>query len=149
MTTTIDGTNITFVDGSVWNGTQGALTPDGNSSNTATSFNIGHIILANTIFTANYGGFTSGGYGSWPLNANFTYFYYSNSGVANPPYANLNYGANDARLGSQSYYIYNSPYSIGSSTSAGLAGTWRGRGQATAAGVYQYYGYFTLLERVA
>lgn len=143
MTTTIDGTNITFVDGSAWSGSAGGVTPDYNSSNTATSFNIGHLILSNTIFASNGGGYNSGGLASWPLNSTQYYAYYLVLFAGSGPFTNVTYAASDSRLGSQSYYV------LSVNGTGQLAGTWRGRGQATAAGVYQYYGYFTLLERVA
>jgi hypothetical protein len=144
MTTTIDGSNITFVDGSSWNGffPGNATFFDTSSSNTTTNFSAGHIILANTIFVANGGGYTVGGFWAWPLNSANMYSYYVGFGD-NKVFANVTAAANDSRLGSQSYYIFSNGYT------GQLSGTWRGRGQATAAGVYQYYGYFTLLERVA
>jgi hypothetical protein len=144
MAITVDGANVYFSDGSTWDGhSSGGIVVDSNSSNTATNFSIGHLILANNIFVANGGGYNAGGFWVLPLNGSIYYSYYVGFGSSGV-FANVTAAANDSRLGSQSYYLFT--YSGGTGQ---LSGTWRGRGQATAAGVYQYYGYFVLMERVA
>ena len=143
MVTTISGTTVTFTDGSTWGGANGTLTPDANTDRTATSFNIGHIVLSNCIFSGNTTGFMSGGTNSWALNASnqwyngFLYGYGSGSPVANSVFA-----ANDSRHGSQSYFALGGPYGY-------LTGTWKNRGMAMGAGINQTNGYFVLQERVA
>ena len=141
MTTTISGTTVTFTDGSTWGGANGTITPETlASSRQATSFNTGHIILANCIFSANNIGYESGGFSFWALNN--TNFYHIYSGYINAnPGVNTAYADNDSRLGSQSYY------ERGGTTA--LAGTWKNRGQACGAGINQTFGYFVLMERVA
>jgi hypothetical protein len=142
MATTISGTTVTFTDGSTWGGANGALTPDGNTSRTSLDHNIGHIILANCIFTANTLGFESGGLTFWALNMPNSY-YHIYAGVINlAPNVNTAFAANDSRHGSQSYFARG----YGGST---LSGTWKARGQACGAGINQTNGYFVLMERVA
>lgn len=144
MATTISGTTVTFTDGSTWGGANGALTPDGNTSRTSQSYNIGHIILANTIFNANQNGFTTGGSYVWALNmvnqawytGRFTYPNYT----ALTPAVNTAFSANDSRHGSQSYFALGN---------GNLAGSWKARGMACGAGINQTNGYFVLMERVA
>ena len=144
MTTTISGTTVTFTDGSTWGGANGGLTPDGNTSRTSQSFNIGHIILANCIFSANATGFQYGGTNFWSLNVVNSWFNIYGFISTNPPGANITYAADDSRLGSQSYYA------LGNNGQNGvLAGSWRARGQACGAGINQTNGYFVLMERVA
>jgi hypothetical protein len=143
MATTISGTTVTFTDGSTWGGANGGLTVDGNTDRAATAFNIGHLILANTIFWGNSGGFSPGGENIFALNGTQRWytgrFAPANYSAYNPG-ANYAYPANDSRLGSQSYYV------LGTSN---VAGTWRSRGMACGAGINQTVGYFVLLERVA
>lgn len=144
MATTISGTTVTFTDGSTWGGANGTLTPDTNTSRTATSFNIGHIILANTIFNANSTGFSTGGSYVFAMNMTNAMYYtgrYTYAFVqATSPAANTLLPANDSRHGSQSYFALGS---------GNLAGSWRARGMACGAGINQTNGYFVLLERVA
>jgi hypothetical protein len=141
MTITIDGTNITFVDGSTFNGanTASQLVPDTNSSNTASVYNVGYLALANTIFVPNGGGFYYAGIIVWGLNQPS----YASSLYPGPtsqgPAINTTAPVNDY-LGSQDFYVLGGPI---------CAGTWRGRGNAVNTGLYQYYGNFVLLERVA
>jgi len=143
MATTITGSTITFTDGSTWGGATGSLVPDTNTDRTSTSYNIGHIILANCIFPANQLGFTSGGICFWALNTN-NQFYSIITGFNDlPPAVNNSYPANDNRHGSQSYFALSSP------GPGRLAGTWKNRGQACGAGINQTNGYFVLMERVA
>ena len=144
MATTISGTTVTFTDGSVWNGTVGSLTPAPNTNRVDTSFNIGHIILANCIFSANNLGFENGGYIFWALNAANSYYHIYAGPVNLAPAANTTFAADDARHGSQSYFARGN----GSGTGT-LVGTWKARGQACGAGINQTNGYFVLMERVA
>jgi hypothetical protein len=139
MTTTIDGTNITFVDGSAWNGTTGGVSPDTNTSRTTQSVNVGYLGLMNTVFVANTGGFYGAGTFYWGLNRSYS----GASNYGGYVYPNLNQPYNDARLGSQSFFAYNN-FSY-----QAMSGTWRARGQATSRGIYQNYGNFVLVERVA
>jgi hypothetical protein len=141
MTTTISGTTVTFTDGSTWGGANGTLTPDSNTDRVSQSFNLGHIILANCIFSANNLGFESGGVIFWALNAANSYYHIYAGTVNNAPSANISFSANDSRHGSQSYFARG-----GTGT---LSGTWRARGQACGAGINQTNGYFVLMERVA
>ena len=143
MTTTISGTTITFVDGSAWGGAAGGVTPDTNSSNTATSYNIGYLALANTIFVVGGGGFYTAGIMAWGLNrSNYSSSLYDATG--NPAGVFINTAAvPSSYLGSQDFYMF------ASGTYGVVAGTWRGRGQALNTGLYQYLGNFVLLERVA
>lgn len=144
MATTISGSTVTFTDGSVWNGTVGSLTPDSNTSRTSQSYNIGHIILANTIFNANGSGYSSGG--TWVFAMNKTNSMYYTGQYTYPyeqavsPAVNVSLPADDPRHGSQSYFALGS---------GNLAGSWRARGMACGAGINQTNGYFVLLERVA
>ena len=145
MVTTISGTTVTFTDGSTWGGATGSITPDTNTSRTSESYNVGHLILANCIFTANSEGFTSGGRVFWALNAS-NQFYSIDTGFTNvPPAVNTTatFAVDHPRHGSQSYFALSS---IGPGR---LAGTWKNRGQACGAGINQTNGYFVLLERVA
>lgn len=142
MATTISGTTVTFTDGSTWGGDIGSITPDTNTDRTSASFNIGHIILANCIFSGNAAGFMSGGTNAWALNAANQWYNGFVYGYGNgTPAANNVFAANDARHGSQSYFAL--------SGSNALTGTWRNRGMAMGAGINQTNGYFVLLERVA
>jgi hypothetical protein len=144
MATTISGTTVTFTDGSTWGGANGGLSPDGNTDRTSQSYNIGHIILANTIFNANQLGFSTGGSYVWALNSvnqswytgRFTYPF----SVAMTPAVNTLYPANEPRHGSQSYFALGN---------GNLSGSWRARGMACGAGINQTVGYFVLMERVA
>jgi hypothetical protein len=146
MATTISGTTVTFTDGSTWGGANGTLTPDTNTSRTSQSYNIGHLILANTIFNANGSGYTSGSF--WLYALNMTNQGYYSAGLGFPagtysqvPKVNTLLPADDSRHGSQSYFI------IGGT--GDLAGSWRARGMACGAGINQINGFFVLLERVA
>jgi len=146
MATTISGTTVTFTDGSTWGGANGALTPAPNTVRTDTSFNIGHLILANTIFNANTTGYEAGSF--WLFALNMTNQGYYSAGLGFPagtypkvPKVNNLIAYNDARHGSQSYFI------IGGTND--LAGSWRARGMACGAGINQINGFFVLLERVA
>ena len=144
MTTTIDGTNITFVDGSAFNGanTASQLVPDTNSSETATTYNVGYLAFANTVFSAG-GGFIASGAWAFGLNKSLGAFSASATSGTMPPVVNTTL-ANNAYTGSQNFYMFNNQ------GGAGLAaGTWKYRGQALNTGLYQYYGNFLLLERVA
>lgn len=144
MATTISGTTVTFTDGSTWGGATGSVVPDTNTANNAQSFNVGHLILANCIFSANNLGFESGGLIFWALNMPNSY-YHIYAGVVNlAPAANTTFAANDSRHGSQSYFARGA----GSGTGT-LSGTWKARGQACGAGINQTNGYFVLMERVA
>lgn len=142
MATTISGSTITFVDGSTWAGAAGGVTPDYNTSRTATAYNVGYLAFANTIFTAG-GGFNAAGVFAWGLSrSNYSSTYYDASGAAAPVVNTV--AAADAYLGSQNFYFINNQGGAGI-----CAGTWRGRGQAVNTGLYQYLGNFVLLERVA
>jgi len=143
MTTTIDGTNITFVDGSAFNGanTASQLVPDTNSSETATTYNIGYLAFANTVFSAG-GGFIASGAWAFGLNKSLGAFSLSASSGTMYPYVNSTQAAN-AYTGSQNFYMFNAQ------GTGPCAGTWKYRGQALNTGLYQYYGNFLLLERVA
>ena len=144
MATTISGTTVTFTDGSTWGGANGTLTPDVNTSRTSQSYNIGHIILANTIFNANQNGFITGGSYVWALNMVNQAWYTGRFAPANytalTPAVNTAFSANDARHGSQSYFALGN---------GNLAGSWKARGMACGAGINQTNGYFVLMERVA
>ena len=146
MATTISGTTVTFTDGSTWGGANGTLTPDNNTVRTGTTFNIGHIILANTIFNANSSGFFPGSYWLYALNMTNQGHYTAGFGFPagtypQVPKVNTLIPANDSRHGSQSYFIIGGP--------GDLAGSWRARGMACGAGINQINGFFVLLERVA
>lgn len=142
MATTISGTTVTFTDGSTWGGANGTLAVDANTDRTATSFNIGHIILSNCIFSGNVAGYNSGGTNAWALNASNQWYNGFNYGYGNgTPAANNVFAANDSRHGSQSYFAL--------SGSNALVGTWKNRGMAMGAGINQTNGYFVLQERVA
>jgi hypothetical protein len=146
MTTTIDGTNITFVDGSTFTGanTASQLVPDTNSSETATSFNVGYLALTNTIFYIG-GGFISAGRVTWGLNQGAYALDYAGVASATVPQVNL-VGNSSDYLGHQNFYLFGSS----SSGVSGLcAGTWKPRGHAMNTGIYQNFGNFVLLERVA
>jgi hypothetical protein len=146
MATTISGTTVTFTDGSTWGGANGALTPDGNTSRTSQSFNIGHIILANTIFTTNQeaGGFQTGGSSVFSMNitnaAYYTGRYFGANVYGVSPGVNTVFNADHPRHGSQSYFALGP---------GNMAGSWRARGMACGAGINQTNGYFVLMERVA
>ena len=142
MTTTISGTTITFVDGSAWGGAAGGVTPDTNSSNTATSYNVGYLAFANTVFSAG-GGFTGSGNVAWGLSrSNWSSPLFD--ATNNPAGVYVNTTTVNAYLGSQNFYLSSNQGGAGVT-----AGTWRGRGQALNTGLYQYLGNFVLLERVA
>lgn len=142
MATTISGTTVTFTDGSTWGGANGTLIPAPNTARTDTDFNIGHIILANCIFSGNAGGYSSGGTNAWALNAANQWYNGFSYGYGNgTPAANNVFAADDARHGSQSYFAL--------SGSNALVGTWKNRGMAMGAGINQTNGYFVLMERVA
>ena len=141
MTTTINGTTITFTDGSAWTGANGAIIPDTNTANNSQSFNVGHIILANCIFSATVSGYESGGLTFWALNSANSYYHIYAGTINNAPSANTSFTVNDSRHGSQSYFARGG---VGT-----LTGTWRARGQACGAGINQTVGYFVLMERVA
>jgi hypothetical protein len=150
MATTISGTTVTFTDGSTWGGANGALTPDGNTSRTSQSYNIGHIILANTIFYANQQSFSVGGSLLWELNSTNRFYFVGNpyAGAAftnRAPGVNTTLAADHPRHGSQSYFALGN-YTDGT---GGLAGSWRARGMACGAGINQALGFFVLMERVA
>ena len=144
MAITFTGTTGTFSDGSTQTGSYpaGVTTPDGNTSRTSQSFNIGHLILSNCIFSTR-GGYAPGGNNVWPLNGTV---YYANGGAASglPPAVNTSLAANDTRHGSQSYFAIGQP-----NGSDWLTGTWKNRGMAAGAGINQVVGYFVLQERVA
>jgi len=144
MATSISGTTVTFTDGSTWGGATGSLTPDTNTSRTSQSYNIGHIILANTIFNANGSGFSTGGSFVFAMNMTNSMYYtgrYTYANVQNvSPAVNVSLPADDSRHGSQSYFALGS---------GNMAGSWRARGMACGAGINQTNGYFVLLERVA
>ena len=148
MATTISGTTVTFTDGSTWGGANGALTVDGNTDRAAQSFNVGHIILANTIFTPNNTGFTPGGTSVWALNMTNQAYYTGQYGPPNVystgPSTNTFFAVDHPRHGNQSYFALTGIYG-----SWNLAGSWRARGMACGAGINQTNGYFVLLERVA
>lgn len=144
MATTISGTTVTFTDGSTWGGANGTLTPDTNTSRTSQSYNIGHIILANTIFNGNSSGFSTGGSYVFAMNKTNSMYYTGRYTypyeTAVSPAVNISFPADDSRHGSQSYFALGS---------GNLAGSWRARGMACGAGINQTNGYFVLLERVA
>ena len=143
MANSILGSTITFTDGSTWAGANGTVTPDYNTANTATSYNVGYLAFANTVFSAG-GGFWPSGTFSWGLSrTNYASYLYDASGGPHVPYVNTTAAAN-AYLGSQSFYMQNNQAGAGV-----CAGTWRARGQAVNTGLYQYLGNFVLLERVA
>jgi hypothetical protein len=143
MTTTISGTTVTFTDGSTWAGANGTVTPDYNTSRTATAYNVGYLAFANTVFSAG-GGFTGSGTIAWGLSrSNWASPFFDASGNPAGVYVNTTAAAGDY-LGSQNFYIANNQGGLGVT-----AGTWRGRGQALNTGLYQYLGNFVLLERVA
>jgi hypothetical protein len=142
MTTTITGSTITFTDGSTWAGANGTLTVDGNSATTATSYNVGYLAFANTVFTAG-GGFNGSGVLSWGLNRPNPSHAFADYNSAGTVAVNTT-AASNAYLGSQSFYIGNNQGGAGF-----CAGTWRGRGHAMNTGLFQYLGNFVLLERVA
>jgi hypothetical protein len=146
MTTTITGTSVTFTDGSTWGGATGSVVPDTNTDRSSQSYNIGHLILANTIFVPNSDGFSTGG--TWVFAMNMTNSMYYTGRFISPfvqavsPAVNTQatFAAAHPTQGSQSYYA------IGPGN---LAGSWRARGMACGAGINQTNGYFVLLERVA
>jgi len=143
MATSISGSTITFTDGSTWAGANGTVTPDNNSSRTATAYNIGYLAFANTVFSAG-GGFWSAGTFSWGLSrTNYASWLYDAAGAPHVPYVNTVNSA-ESYLGSQNFYIQQNQGGAGA-----CAGTWRARGQAVNTGLYQYLGNFVLLERVA
>ena len=152
MATSISGTTVTFTDGSTWGGANGSdpvwggLIVAPNTVRTDTSFNIGHVILANCIFNANVSGYEPGGYTFWALNSSNSYYHIFAGPVNFAPAVNttVNFAFNDPRHGSQSYFARGS----GSGTGT-LVGTWKARGQACGAGINQTNGYFVLMERVA
>jgi hypothetical protein len=158
MTTTISGSAVTFTDGSVWGGANGSdpvwggLIVAPNTNRADTSFNIGHVILANCIFNANNGGFTTGGITFWALNSTNSYYHIYAGMINRGPAANVTtptspsyFPADHPAHGSQSYFALGDP----GITNGGLVGTWKARGQACAAGINQTNGYFVLMERVA
>jgi len=144
MATSISGTTVTFTDGSTWGGATGSIVPDTNTSRTSQSYNIGHLILANTIFNANILGFTTGGSYVFAMNMTNAMYYtgrYTYPSVQSvSPAVNVSFSAEDSRHGSQSYFALGP---------GNLAGSWRARGMACGAGINQTVGYFVLLERVA
>jgi hypothetical protein len=144
MAITFTGTTGTFSDGSTQTGSypSGVITPDYNTSNTSQSYNVGYLAFANTVFLAGSGYYNSGLF-AWGLNRpNYSSSLYDSSS-ANVPFVNLVNSAS-AYSGSQSFYLFTNQSGTG-----GCAGTWRARGQALNTGLYQYYGNFVLLERVA
>jgi hypothetical protein len=148
MVTTISGTTVTFTDGSTWGGANGALTPDGNTARNSQSYDIGHLILANTIFTPNNTGFQIGGDQIFALNMTNQGYYtgrYAPAGVYTiGPSVNTSFAADHPRHGSQSYYALSGAYGGNN-----VSGTWRTRGMACGTGINQTNGYFLLWERVA
>jgi hypothetical protein len=148
MAITFTGTTGTFSDGSTQTGSYpaGVTTPDTNTANNAQSFNIGHLILANCIFSANTVGYEPGGYMFWALNSANSYYHIYAGTVNLAPAANttVTFPVNESRHGSQSYFARGN----GSGTGT-LSGTWKARGQACGAGINQTNGYFVLMERVA
>jgi hypothetical protein len=145
MATTISGTTVTFTDGSTWGGANGTLTPAANTGRTDSVFNIGHLILSNCIFTANSGGFASGGRTFWALNTDNQYYSIDSGYFNRPPAVNdtSSFPVDHPRHGNQSYFALSS---IGPGQ---LTGTWKNRGMACGAGINQTNGYFVLQERVA
>jgi len=146
MTTTITGSTITFTDGSTWGGSTGSVVPDTNTDRSSQSYNIGHLILANTIFTANADGFSTGGTSVFSMNITNAAYY-----TGRYTYPNV-YSVSPA-VNTQATFAYNHPTQGSQSYFAlgpgNLAGSWRARGMACGAGINQTNGYFVLLERVA
>jgi hypothetical protein len=143
MVTTISGSNITFTDGSTWAGATPGVVPDTNSSNTATSYNVGYLAFGNTVFVANLG------YSSYYLPGNIycglnnTTVWKSGIGATTLVVGvNNSYPATAQDFGSQCFYM-------AGTVNASAAGTWRFRGQAVAKGINQDKGNFALAERVA
>jgi hypothetical protein len=145
MVTTISGTTVTFTDGSTWGGATGSVVPDTNTARTSESYNIGHLILSNCVFTANSNGFGPGGRYFWAINANNQFYGIDNGFTDVPPAVNTTatFPVDHPRHGNQSYFALSS---IGPGR---LAGTWKNRGMACGAGINQTNGYFVLQERVA
>jgi hypothetical protein len=142
MATTISGSNITFTDGSTWAGATPGVVPDTNSSNTATSYNVGYLAFGNTVFIANVGYSSYYLPGSIYCGLNNTTVWKSNTGAITLVVGvNNSYPATAQDFGSQCFYM------AGGYPAA--AGTWRFRGQAVAKGINQDKGNFALAERVA
>ena len=143
MATTISGSTITFTDGSTWAGATPSVAPDTNTSNTATSYNVGYLAFGNTIFIANLGYSSYYLPGSIYCGLNNSTLWKNNVGVTTLVVGvNTSYGGTVQDFGSQCFYM------AGTSSSA-AAGTWRFRGQAVSKGINQTNGNFALAERVA
>lgn len=141
MVITIDTTNVNFADGSSFSGNYSSpITPDTNTSEFTSAYNIGTLLLSVNFF---YAGNNPAGPGgspltSWNLNNNAT-----NNGNATPVAASQYYG----ETSSTPYLDPKMVFSNGGSGIA-LAGTWRGRGNPLNRGAQGFLN-VTMIERVA
>lgn len=144
MATTISGSNITFTDGSTWAGATPSVPVDNNSSNTATSYQVGYLAFGNTVFLANqlnYGTYYIPGYIYCGINT--SNLWKSGVGVVSVTVGVNTTGAPGLQdYGSQCFYM-------AGTVSSAAAGTWKFRGQAVQKGINQDKGNFALAERVA
>jgi hypothetical protein len=120
--------------------------PDTNTDRSSQSYNVGHLILANTIFVPNSDGYSTGGIWVFAMNTTNSMYY---TGRYTYPFVQ----AVSPAVNTQTPFAYNHPtqgsqsyFAIGPGN---LAGSWRARGMACGAGINQTNGYFVLLERVA
>jgi len=140
MTTTIDGTNVYFFDGTSFNGNypSGVITVDTNTSEFASSYAIGTLLFAvNFFYAANVPAGPSGSpLTQWQLNSTA-----NSAGASTPVAASQYYG------GSTQYLDPKMVFANGGSGNA-LSGTWKGRGNPVNKGA-QYLLNITMIERVA
>jgi hypothetical protein len=140
MTTTIDGTNVYFFDGTSFNGNypSGVITVDTNTSEFTGSYAIGALLFAvNFFYAGNFpGGPSASPLSQWQLNTTSPSYTYNGLVAASQYYG-----------GSTQYLDPKMVFTNGGS-GVGLSGTWKARGNPVNKGA-QYLLNITMIERVA